>query len=73
MPRAPKYPWEEWTNGKLHEAQAHVDFTCTIPSFVALLHSKAKSMPTTAVTTSVQDTKVVFRFHTPLLPPKDSN
>lgn len=63
----PRYPWSDWSDGNSHLAIQGLDFDCTIPSFVALLHQKVKSpsfpREITHVSTSVEDNGVRFTFH----------
>lgn len=57
------YDWDLWTNGEEHTAEWGEDFNCTIPSFIALLHSQAKQREgIERVETTTDGTKVTFRF-----------
>lgn len=41
---APKYPWEEWTDGQTWILKQGEDFDCTIPSMRAIVHAKAREL-----------------------------
>lgn len=62
--RRAKYDWEKWTDGKEHAAEWGEDFTCGIPSFLALLHARARTQEDIwYVETATEGLKVTFRFH----------
>jgi hypothetical protein len=44
MGRPPKYDWDKWTDGRVHVCKAGKDFSCTAPSFRALVHATARSL-----------------------------
>lgn len=64
---APKYPWDQWTNGEIWEVTHGKDFQCTPGSLVVYLYHKSKLLDMN-VSTSIQKGKgkrparVVFKF-----------
>lgn len=61
MSRQVKYPWEKWMDGNTHTATYQEDFNCSLPSFIAGLHQKARNNEFT-VTTSTDGLQVSFQF-----------
>lgn len=59
----PRYPWDEWTDGRTWVATEGVDFDVTAANFRAQLHVKASKLAGKKVTTSVDGNKVTFRFY----------
>lgn len=59
--RKSAYPWEQWTDGEVWEVRRNEDFTCTVPSMLAALWTRAKKMEMKAEVASQGDV-VQFRF-----------
>lgn len=60
-PRKTRYPWQEWTNGKVWAASQGKDFDCDTVSFQAAVRTHAYRHKLKA-TTRIQGDTVVFQF-----------
>lgn len=60
-PRAPSYPWDEWSDGKTRRLTMGVDFHCTPRSMRRLTHRAARNRGLGAYT-SIRDKVITIRF-----------
>jgi len=59
--RPPKYPWDEWTDGKEHTVQYGVDFNCMPESLGVLIRKTARNRGI-EVAVSIEGDFVHFKF-----------
>jgi len=61
-----RYPWDEWTNGKVWQVVEHDDFTVAINSFRQYLYNKAKELnldvSIKVISEDNQPTQIYFQF-----------
>lgn len=58
----PKYPWDEWTDGRIWEIEKGVDFTIPIVHMQQNITRKARAMKMKATTRSDKSKKIIFKF-----------
>lgn len=63
--RPPTYDWDQWTNGKTWKVKKDEDFTCTVVSFITLLHYQARKREMKVTTRRVEGEQLEFQFYTP--------
>ena len=64
--RNSKYPWEEWSDGKIRKAVNGEDYETSTSDFRSMLHAAATRVGMKVKTRKDPDDKfLVFQFYTP--------
>ena len=63
--RQSKFPWAEWTDGQIRQAQKGVDFESEPKTFVQGLYAHAKRHGKKVKVGTVNEDAVVFSFYDP--------
>ena len=62
--RPPKYPWEEWSDGKSRRLHKGRDFASELVSMRTMIHRKARDLGLNAYThINEADTSIEVRFY----------
>lgn len=57
-----KYPWKEWTDGKIYRATQGKDFTVSITNFRSVLYGRALKQSMSVRSQLVGPDAIVFQF-----------
>lgn len=61
--RKQKYPWGSWSDGQTWKVERGEDFTCTVQTFCAQLHNRARKTGKKVTATTIENSAVIFRFY----------